>query len=513
MKILPSFLLLLLLFLSPLSAQEGEEQGTEDKQKEKEKSEKKEEPKEDDQSITEHTGIFGGEEIKYTATAGTMVIAKREKEPKASMFYVAYTRSGVEDLKTRPIVFCFNGGPGSSGVWLHLGGFGPKRVQMTEDGMMPAPPFRLGDNPHSILKVADLVFIDPVSTGYSRSEDEKKANEFHSFRGDLDSMGEFIRLYTTRNGRWLSPKFLAGESYGAFRAAALANTLHDKFGLYLNGIVLVSGVLSFDTLWGGDLAFTTFLPALCETSAYHKKLSEDLLNDPEARRKEVAEFARGEYATALLAGARLEGETRDAVAEKVSRYTGIDVETVKKHDLRISASFLREELLRDEGLVLGRFDSRVTGRDGNLAGSYPGYDPSYAAVFGPFSATLNDFVRQDLKFESDLIYEILSSRVRPWDYGDAFVGKPINVISELSSVMSENPNLKVMVNCGYQDLATPFSAIEHSLDHLSIDPELLKNIEYTYYEGGHMMYTIEQSNAEWNADVAKFIEENSGLAE
>ncbi len=501
-------LLLLSLFLANASLLgNGEKESGEN---EKTAKPEQDEPVKEEQSVTRHSGTFGDEEIDYTATAGTMVISTQEKDPKASMFYVAYTKDAVEDPGTRPIVFCFNGGPGSSGVWLHLGGFGPKRVQMTEDGMMPAPPFRLADNPHSILKVADLVFIDPVSTGYSRPEDEETGTEFHGFEGDLDSMAEFIRLYTTRNERWLSPKFLAGESYGALRAAGLADTLHDKFGFYLNGIILVSGVLSFDTLWGGDLAFTTFLPALSETAAYHKKLDEDLLNDPEARRKAVSEFAKGDYASALLAGARLDEETRDAVATQVSRFTGIDPETVKMHDLRISPSFLRKELLREDGFILGRFDSRVTGRDGNPAGISPEYDPSFAAVFGPFSATLNDYVRRDLQFESDLVYEILSSRVRSWDYGDAFVGQPINVISQLSSVMTENSYLKVMVNCGYQDLATPFSGIEHSLDHLSVDPVLLENIEFTYYEGGHMMYTVEKSNAEWNADVAKFIAENSG---
>lgn len=474
-------------------------------------SEKKDAAPEDKVSITKHTGTFGGRELKYTATAGTIVVSRKEKGPRASMFHVAYTLDDVKDPKTRPVTFCFNGGPGSSAVWLHLGGFGPKRVQMTEDGMMPNPPFRLGDNPESILRVTDLVFIDPVSTGFSRSDDEKKANEFHNFQGDLDSVAEFIRLYTTRNGRWLSPKFLAGESYGAFRAAGVAQELHDDFGLYLNGIILVSGVLSFDTLWGSDLSYVTFLPALSETAAYFQKLPDELLQNPDKRRGEVEAFAEGAYASALLKGDRISEEETDAVAAQVARFTGINKELVKRHDLRIPSGFFREELLRDEGLMIGRFDSRVTGRDGNLAGSSPEYDPSYSVVFGPFSAALNDYVRRDLKFESDLIYEILSSRVRPWDFGDAFIGQPVNVLHKLSSVMSENPTLKVMVNCGYQDLATPYSAIRHSLGHLNIDPALLENIEYTFYEGGHMMYTIEKSNTGWNRDVASFIEKNSGL--
>jgi carboxypeptidase C (cathepsin A) len=506
MKPLLVLALISLFFIPPAFSEENAEAKPKEEKKE---ASKEEEPKEE-LSVTKHTGTFGGKELKYTATAGTMIISKKEKDPKASMFHVAYTLDGVKDPATRPITFCFNGGPGSSGVWLHLGGFGPKRVQMTEDGMMPNPPFRMGDNPESILRVTDLVFIDPVSTGFSRSDDEKKANEFHGFQGDLDSMAEFIRLYTTRNGRWLSPKFLAGESYGAFRAAGLAQELHSDFGLYLNGIILVSGVLSFDTLWGSDLAYVTFLPALSETAAYHQKLAPELLNDAAARRAEVEAFATGEYAAALLQGGRLPAVEKEAVAARLSRFTGIDVEVVKRLELRIPSGFFREELLREEGMILGRFDSRVKGRDGNLAGNSPDYDPSYAVVYGPFSAALNDYVRRDLKFESDLIYEILSSRVRPWDYGDGFVGQPVNILPKLASVMSENPALKVMVNCGYQDLATPYSAIRHSLDHLDVDPALLENIEYSFYEGGHMMYTIEKSNTEWNRDVARFIEDNSG---
>lgn len=500
--------LLLCWTLVPLQAEEKE--SSSDNKKEEEKPEP---APEETSSVTEHSGTFGGEKIDYTATAGTMVVSKREKEPKASMFYVAYTRDDVEDPAERPIVYCFNGGPGSSAVWLHLGGFGPKRVAMTPDGKMPAPPFRLVDNPHSILRVADLVFIDPVSTGYSRPADEEKAKEFHGFRGDLESMAEFIRLYTTRNERWLSPKFLAGESYGAFRAAGLADVLHDKFGLYLNGIALVSGVLGFDTLWGTDLAHVAFLPALSEVAAWHGKLGQELLDDPEGRREEVGEFANGPFASALLAGRRLDPETFEEVAAEVARFTGMDEEVVRRYRLRIPPSFFREELLREEGLVLGRFDARITGKDGDLAGRSPNYDPSYAAVFGPFSAALNDYVRRDLGYESDLVYEILSSRVRPWKYGDDFVGQPVNVLPQLASAMTENPELKVMVNCGHQDLATPWTAIRHSIDHLELDPALLENVEYTFYEGGHMMYTIEESNEAWNRDVAEWIVTNSGLEE
>jgi len=497
-------LLLTLLFLGI-----GIPGNAKDKEPEKKPADEKapEKPVElvDQAIVTDHVGVFGGSELPYYATAGTMVINKAEDKTKAAMFYVAYTAKGVKDPATRPIVFCFNGGPGSSGVWLHLGGFGPKRVAMKPDGTMPAPPFTLADNPASLLRVADLVFIDPVSTGFSRVEDKEKAGEFHGFEGDLDSMAEFIRLYTTREGRWLSPKFLAGESYGSLRAAALAQVLHQKFGLYLNGIVLVSGVLNFETLFDTDTAAVAFLPAMSEVAAYHEQLGPDLMADAAARRAEVEAFASGDYATALLRGTALPAEEKTALAERIARYTSIDPTTVERHDLRIPPSFFQEELLREKGLVIGRFDARITGTDGVRAGIAPEYDPSYAAVYGPFSATLNDYLRRDLKFESDLVYEILSSRVRPWNYGDDFVGQPISVLDRLAQVMSQNPSLRVLVNCGYQDLATPATAIRHSLDHLKIDPSLRSNISYTFYEGGHMMYTIEASNAAWNADVAKFV--------
>lgn len=513
MKILPLFLFAIILSCSFCLAEKTDSNAESADKEGKEKSEEvKEKPKDDTEeetSVTTHTGTFGGEEIDYTATAGTMVISKKEKDPKASMFYVAYTKSGVKDLAKRPIVYCFNGGPGSSAVWLHLGGFGPKRVQMNPDGSMPNPPFRLAVNPESILRVADLVFIDPVSTGFSRSDDKEKAGEFHGFKGDLDSMAEFIRLYTTRNERWLSPKFLAGESYGAFRAAGLSSVLHKDFGLYLNGVVLVSGVLSFDTLWGTDLADVIFLEAMSEVAAHHGKLDQALIDDADGRRAEVTAFAKGDYAAALMKGGRIEAVESEAIATQVSRYTGIDVEAVKKYRLRIPSSYFREEILKDEGLIIGRFDARVTGKDGSLAGTSPEFDPSYAAVYGPFSATLNDYVRRELEFESDLIYEILSRRVHPWKYGEEFVGETVTVTPQLASALSENPALKIMVNCGYQDLATPYAAIKHSLDHLDLDPSLLDNIEYTFYEGGHMMYTIEESNAQWNRDVAEFIERSS----
>ena len=358
------------------------------------------------------------------------------------MFYVAYTKDGVKNPSDRPIVFCFNGGPGSSAVWLHIGGFGPKRVQMNPDGTQPNPPFTLGDNPDSILRVADLVFVDPVSTGFSRAGKKEDAKDFHGFEGDLDSVAEFVRLYTTRNERWLSPKFLAGESYGAFRVAGVSEVLQEKYGMYLNGLVLVSGVLRFDTLWGGDLVDVCFLPGLCEVAAYHGKLKGDLAEDAKKRRAAVEAFAKNEYATALLQGGRLPDAKRKEIAGKLAEFTGLDADLIERLNLRIPASRFREELLRDSNEMIGRFDARIKSKDANRAGGSPDFDPSYSAVYGAFSATLKDYIRRELKFESDLVYEILTRKVHPWDYSNAFSGRPVDVTGKLASTLSENPNLK-----------------------------------------------------------------------
>ena len=499
--VLASFLLSFL----PLAGAEKPPLGKESDQSKKEK------PRiEEKSSVTKHKGVFGGEELNYTATAGTYVLKKDEKEPRASIFYVAYTRDGVKDPATRPVVFCFNGGPGSSSVWLHLGGFGPRRVRMNADGTQPSPPFKLGDNPDSILRVADLVFIDPVSTGYSRAGKKEDAKAFHGFEGDLNSVADFIRLYTTRNERWLSAKFLAGESYGAFRVAGLTEVLLDKYGLYLNGVVLVSGVLRFDTLWGTDLSHICYLPSLSEVAAFHGKLKPELINDPVARRKQVEAFARGEYATALLMGARLSSAQKTSIARQLSLFTGLDAKLIEQLNLRIPPSRFREELLRDSGEILGRYDGRIKAKDADRAGNSPEFDPSYSTVYGAFSATLKDYLHRDLKFESDLVYEILSRRVQPWDYSKSFSGHPVDVTDKLASALSENTDLQILINCGYQDLATPYFAMEYSIDHLQVDPDLLKNFHYTFYEGGHMIYTLEKSNSAWNKDVAEFIQANSG---
>ncbi len=364
---------------------------------------------------TPHTLMLKGKKLDYEATAGTMLLKDEEGKTTASIFYVAYTETGA-NLATRPITFCFNGGPGSSSVWLHLGAFGPRRVLLTDDGQAPPPPAKMVENEWSLLDQTDLVFIDPVSTGYSRAAEEKNAKQFHGVQEDLKSVGEFVRLYTTRHSRWQSPKYLAGESYGTTRAAGLAEHLQSQLGLRLNGIMLISAVLNFETLRfdeGNDLPYPLFLPGYTATAWYHKKLDGALQNDLRAALAESEKFAEGEYATALLKGAKLSDEQRQLVATRLARYTGLGKDYVLRANLRIEGQRFMRELLRERGLTVGRYDSRLLGKDANDNAERPDFDPSYAAVQGPYTTAWNTYVRGELKFETSMPYEILTGACSP----------------------------------------------------------------------------------------------------
>ena len=438
--------------------------------------------------IVTNTVTIAGQSVTYTAETGMLPLLKDDGAPRASVFYVAYTKTGETNAATRPVTYCFNGGPGSSSVWLHLGGLGPRRVLMNEDGTLPKPPFRLVDNDYSMLHVTDLVFIDPVSTGFSRATKAEKPEQFFGQSGDIESVGEFIRLWTTRHLRWRSPKYLLGESYGVFRAAGLSQHLHSRYGLYLNGIVLLSGVLDFATLRegpGNDLPPLAFLPAYTATAQFHKKLPPDLQNNLPKALAEAREFTRSEYPAALLAGAALPAAERQNVIAKLARLTGLSPEVIDNHDLRVNSSVFREMLLRDQGLIIGRYDARITGRDADKAGNSPRFDPSYAATYGPFSAAMNAYLREELKFEDDLPYEILAG-VGPWNF-DVRQGYP-TVADSLASAMSQNQYLRVLVLGSLRDLACPIDGIRYSINHLQLDASLRKNITYAEYESGHMMY-------------------------
>lgn len=437
--------------------------------------------------VTEHAIRVGGRELAYKAETGMLPLLEEDGTHKASIFFVAYTLLTDADAADRPIMFCFNGGPGAAAVWLHLGGLGPRRAVVNDDGSLPPPPFRLVDNEHTILPVADLVFIDPVATGYSRAAKGEKPEQFFGKGPDIEAMAEFIRLYTTRHGRWRSPKFLCGESYGVFRAAGLAAELQDGEGMFLNGLVLVSGLVDFGTIRAGgsnDLPYALFLPSYTAVAHHHGRLPADLQADRGRALAEAEDFAGGEYLAALYAGAGLSPERQSAVAAKLARYTGLPESFILAHELRIDASHFREELLSDHRLILGRFDGRITGRDGDQATGVPRFDPSYDAALGPLAAAMNAYVREELSFESDLPYKVLTA-VGPWPQDQ---NRYAATDWQLADAMNRNPHLRVLVQTGRCDLAVPFLSLRYSIDHLEVDRERLANVRFCDYDSGHMMY-------------------------
>ena len=474
-----------------------------------EKKDSKETPKDtkDNISSTQHSLKLGGETINYTARAGTMVMKDEDGNAKANVFFVAYTRDGA-DAGKRPITFAFNGGPGSSSVWLHMGCFGPKRVAYADEEGHPAPPpSRLVDNEASILDVTDLVFIDPITTGYSRAIPVKEDTKYHGFEGDLDSVGEFIRLWMTRYNRWSSPKFVAGESYGTTRAAGLSGWLQDH-GIFLNGVVLISSILNFETARfesGNDLPYELFLPSYTAVAWYHHKLPADLQSKSIADAVDEAEqFAIGPYANALMRGDALSDAEKNDITQKVARYTGLKPEYVAQSNMRVRIDRFDKELLRDQRRTAGRYDGRFKGMDRDAAGERIDFDPSYAAVLGTYTANFNDYIRRELKFESDLPYEILTARVRPWSY-DKYENRFLDVSETLREAMTENAYLRVFVANGYYDLATPFGATKYTFARAQFEPEIRKNVSMGFYEGGHMMYMDRRAHGKLKNDIAAFI--------
>ena len=460
------------------------------------------------QVVTEHSVRINGESIDYTATTGTLLLRDSDGQPKASFFYVAYSRDDVRNAKQRPVTFTFNGGPGSSSVWLHLGTFGPKRVDF-RDAEQPAPaPYRLTDNEESLLDVTDLVFIDPVGTGFSRAEGDTDAKEFYGVEADRKAIADFIRLWTSRNNRWNSPKFLAGESYGTTRAAAVVSELQQR-GMFMNGVILVSSILNFQTArfeTGNDLPYIMFLPTYAATAWYHGKI-EGHENNLEGFLDEVRGFAGSEYALALMQGSELGDARKQAVAEKLAAYTGIDVEFILQSNLRLPIFRFTKELLRNERRTVGRLDSRYTGIDSDAAGETFQHDPSYTAITGPYTTAMNSYLRNELGYEEDREYEILSFTVNMnWDWETGRSGY-VNVAEDLRRAMSTNTHLQVFVANGYYDLATPFYATEYTMEHLGLEPELQDNIEMAYYPAGHMMYIHPPSLEKLNDDIRRYISE------
>ena len=449
---------------------------------------------------------IAGERVTYTAETGMLPVLKTDGTARASVFYVSYTRRDATNAAARPVTFCFNGGPGSASVWLHLGALGPRRARMNPDGSQPAPPFTLVDNDYSALNASDLVFIDPIATGFSRAAKDEKPADFFGDAADLDSIGEFIRLWTTRHDRWLAPKFLCGESYGVFRAAGLADHLRARYGMYLNGLILVSGVLDFATLDGGtgnDLRYPLDLPAYTAAAHFHKKLPADLQANLDRALAECRAFARGEYASAMQAGADLPAAEHQKVVAELSRLTGLPARVIEDNQLRIDPSVFRKQLLHDEGLILGAYDARLTGRDGDPAATGPEFDPASAAVMGPFAAGMNAYVRGELKFEDDLPYELLAG-VQPWNY-TAHNSYP-NASDRLASVMNQNPYLRVLVCGGRCDLVCPIDTIRHSLEHMPLADAYRKNITFAEFDSGHMMYINLPDLRKLQVEIGKFVQ-------
>jgi carboxypeptidase C (cathepsin A) len=486
---------------------------TEPKKPEEKKAEKS--TLKDNLVESKHSVKIGGKIIKYTVTTGTMILNEEIHDndkgaevdkPRAHIFFIAYTKDSVKDKSKRPVTFSFNGGPGSSSVWLHMGVLGPRRVVLTDEGELPPPPFKLTDNQYSILDDTDLVFIDPMGTGYSRPVEGEKAKEWHGFKKDIESVGDFIRLYTTRYNRWLSPKFLAGESYGTTRAAGLSGYLQERHGMYLNGLMLISAVLDFTTIdfnLNNELPYILFVPAYAATAWYHGKLNFKM--PLKTFLKEVEEFALGEYASALLKGGSLTPEARANIIEKLSRYTGLSQDFIERTNLRIGDQHFFKELLRERGLTVGRLDSRFTGMDRSGGTATAEYDPLLTNVIGPYTAAFYDYVRSELKFESDLPYEILSEKVSTnWTYSQ-FENQYLNVAETLRQAMTYNKYLKVFVANGYYDLGTPYFATEYTFNHLQLNESLRGNISMSYYDAGHMMYIHIPSLKAMKKDLTKFI--------
>lgn len=453
-------------------------------------------PPEEKSSVTHHSAKIGGQQINYTATAGTYNIKADDGSPKATFFFVAYTKDDADTSK-RPVSFVYNGGPGSASSYTHMG-LGPKRIVLTDDGFgMPAP-YSIIENGDSPLDVTDLVFVDAVSTGYSRPVPGENPAQFYGVTQDAQIFSDFIYQYLTRTERWASPKFLIGESYGTTRSAQLSQVLQQRHQIYLSGIVLVSSV-GFGN-WGADDRTIFFLPTLVASAWYHKVLPPDLqrLSIAEVA-QQARQFAHGEYAAALEKGDEISQSEYQKVVKDLAHITGLSPKYIEQTNLRVSPQRWFKELLRDRRQTLGRIDARFLGMDSDAAGERYEYDASLASYDGSYVAMFQDYVRRELKWTTDMYYT-LTARVQPWDQGQP--GQPAEA---LRSAMTQQTYLKVLVLCGYYDVATPFNGIEHTVSHMSLEPATRKNISFAYYEAGHMMYIEKKSREKMHRDVSAFI--------
>jgi carboxypeptidase C (cathepsin A) len=466
---------------------------------------------------TEHSIRINGHEIPYKATVGSILIRDDQGEPSALIYYTSYIRTGVKDMDHRPLAFLYNGGPGSASIWLHMGAYGPRRVVVDNTEPNGGAPYQLVDNQYSLIDASDMVFIDPVGTGFSHAVGKAKDQDFWGVDQDVASLAKFIVAYVTRNNRWNSPKFLIGESYGTFRSVALANYLQKHNGMYLNGIVLMSTLLDTATLSfhpGEDLAYILYLPSYAATAYYHHLLNPEP-PDLVSFLQQARQFAETRYADALLQGSRLPDAEKTAVAQEISRFTGLSTDYVLKADLRVNLPQFMIELQRKQGLTTGRLDARFSGPVVDPLAEYAQYDPQSAATTGAFTAAWQQYLLDELKFKTDRTYHVSANfHGHAWDWkhhADEGYGFPgfSNVEPDMVEALITNPRLQVQVENGYFDLATPFFGTEYTMDHLNLPASLRSHIQLKYYQSGHMMYLHVPSLSRLKENVAAFIGANS----
>src|SRR5882724_6502328 len=467
----------------------------------------------EESSVTDHTIRIGSQTIAYKATASTTLLKNDKGDSTGLLYSVAYTRSDVKDLTQRPVSFLYNGGPGSATMWLHMGAFGPKRAYTIDGSFTPPAPYKLVDNGESLLDKTDLVFIDAMGTGYSHAVCKAEAKDFYGVDEDAEAFAQFIVTYLSRNDRWNSPKFLIGESYGTFRSAVLGNYLQSRDTVHLNGIVLISTVLDLSSITfgpGDDRPFVFYLPSYAATAWYHKVLK-DRPGDVAGFIDEARKYAQGEYASALFKGGELAAGEKAAVAKKLAYFTGLSEEYLLKADLRVNLGQFMAELQRSAGLTTGRIDSRFTGYTYDLLTENAQGDPEGPAVGGAFTALINAYNHDELKFGKDKAYHNTANAFGSWNWVRkdqrrfGFPGAP-NVEGDLAQAMITNPRLLVQVENGYYDMATPFFATEHTMEHLGLPDALLKNIKEDYYNAGHMMYLHDADRVSLHSQIASFID-------
>ncbi|MFL6726462.1 MAG: S10 family peptidase [Sphingomicrobium sp.] len=466
---------------------------------------------------TRHSAAISGRVLPYTATAGTLTIRDTAGKPKASIFYTAYTLDDAPSSQ-RPVMFFYNGGPGSASLWLRMGSFGPMRLQTGNPESIRPAPFNFGPNPDSLLGSTDMVFIDAPGTGYSRPLGDAKGSDFYGVDQDADAFSRAIIRFVTKFGRWDSPKFLFGESYGTTRSGALAYQLQDR-GLALNGVVLLSSIMNYGRRQPGlDRDYINYIPSYATTAWYHHKMT----NPPatvEAAAAEARAFAEGPYASALEKGQTISPQERDAVAKEMSALTGLSPEFIERANLRVDLSRFRKELMRDERETVGRYDSRYIGVDPDAAGESPDYDASDTAISGAFIGTLNNYLSRDLNYQTNMAYRASASEEEgfKWDFnhkapGVRFTLNAPNTALDLAAAMRQNPYLKVLSLNGWYDMATPFFGTEYDLNHMMLEPAQQRNLDFRYYPSGHMVYLNPDALHAMRLDVERFIHDSVGEA-